>query len=87
MTAPPSSPHETVQANSGWSPYESPAREALNREYDMKVRNNQKASEADDGVSRDTLNDRQRKDAQKQRPEEATRGKKSENEVGKQAEG
>ena len=59
----------------------------LNREYDMKVRNNQKPSEADDGVSRDTLNDRQRKDAQKQRPEEATRGKKSENEVGKQAEG
>jgi hypothetical protein len=53
----------------------------------MKVSNNQKPSEADDGVSRETLNDWQRKDAKKQRPEEATRGKKSENEVGKQAEG
>ena len=68
-------------------PYKSPAGEALNREYDMKVSNNQKPSEADDGISRETLNDWQRKDAKKQRPEEATRGKKSENEVGKQAEG
>jgi len=59
----------------------------LNREYDMKVSNNQQPSEADDGVSRETLNDWQRNDAKKQRPEEATRGKKSENEVGKQAEG
>ena len=59
----------------------------MNREYDMKVSNNQKPSEADDGISRETLNDWQRKDAKKQRTEEATRGKKSENEVGKQAEG
>jgi hypothetical protein len=53
----------------------------------MKVSNNQKPSEADDGISRETLNDWQRKHAKNQRPEEATRGKKSENEVGKQAEG
>jgi hypothetical protein len=51
----------------------------------MKVSNTQKPSQSEKGVSRQTLNDWQRKDAQKQ--EEATSGKKSENEVGKQAEG
>jgi hypothetical protein len=58
-----------------------PLPKPLNKEYDMKVSNNQKPSEADDGVSRETLNDWQRNDAKKQRTEEATRGKKSENEA------
>jgi hypothetical protein len=49
----------------------------------MKVSNKQKPSDADDGVSRETLNDWQRRDAKKQ--SEAAKG--SENEVGKQAEG
>jgi len=54
---------------------------------DMKVSNNQNPSEGDEGVSRKTLNDWQRKDADLQKQDESARGKKSENEVGKQAEG
>jgi hypothetical protein len=51
----------------------------------MKVSNKQKPSDADDGVSRETLNDWQRRDAKKQ--SEATHQKGSENEAGKQADG
>jgi hypothetical protein len=53
----------------------------------MKVSNNQNPSEGDEGDSRKTLNDWQRKDADLQKQDESARGKKSENEVGKQAEG
>lgn len=53
----------------------------------MKVSNNQNPSEGDEGVSRKTLNDWQRKGADLQKQDESAPGKKSENEVGKQAEG
>jgi hypothetical protein len=54
---------------------------------DMKVSNNQNPSEGDEGVSRKTLKDWQRKGADLQKQDESAPGKKSENEVGKQAEG
>lgn len=53
----------------------------------MKVSNNQNPSEGDKGISRKTLNDWQRKSADLQKQDEAARGKKKDNEVGKQAEG
>ena len=53
----------------------------------MKVSNNQDPSERDEGVSRKTSNDWQRKSADLQKQDESARGNKAENEVGKQAEG
>jgi len=53
----------------------------------MKVSNNQNPSEGDEGVSRKTLNDWQRKSADLQMQDEPAPGKRTENEVGKQAEG
>jgi hypothetical protein len=53
----------------------------------MKVSNNQTPNEGDEGVSRQTLNDWQRKDADLQKQDEAARTGKPGNQVGKQAEG
>jgi len=53
----------------------------------MKVSNNETPSKDDEGVSRQTLNDWQRKGAELQKQDEAARAKKPGNQVGKQAEG
>jgi hypothetical protein len=53
----------------------------------MKVSNNQTPSEGDEGVSRKTLNDWQRKGADLQKQDEAAQARKPGNQVGKQAEG
>jgi hypothetical protein len=52
----------------------------------MKVSNNQKSDKTDDGVSRDTLNDWQRKDAAKNASEMRHRESDSKD-AGKQGEG
>jgi hypothetical protein len=53
----------------------------------MKVTNNETPTNGDEGVSRKTLNDWQRKDAELQKEDEAARARKPGNQVGKQAEG
>jgi hypothetical protein len=53
----------------------------------MKVSNNQTPSEGDEGVSRKTLNDWQRKGADLQKQDEAARTRKPGNQVGEHAEG
>ena len=52
----------------------------------MKVSNHQKTKDADDGLSRETLNDWQRKDAAQKKQQQA-RGEKEQKNVGKLAEG
>ena len=44
------------------------------RNADMKVNNSQKSDKADDGISRETLNDWRRKDAAKKADEAKRRG-------------
>jgi len=59
---------------------------ALTEERGMKVSNKQKSDNADDGVSRDTLNGWQRKDAAKNASEMKHR-ESDPKDAGKQAEG
>jgi len=53
----------------------------------MKVSNSQKPSDAQDGVSRDTLNDWQRKDSANRRQQETPHKAGDPKDAGKQAEG
>jgi hypothetical protein len=59
---------------------------SFSKERTMKVSNNQKSEKTDDGVSRDTLNDWQRKDAAKN-AQEAKHRDADPKDAGKQAEG
>ena len=74
---------ETIQASGSWYDNEL----SLERGSSMKVSNNQTPSEGDEGVSRKTLNDWQRKGADLQKQDEAAQARKPGNQVGKQAEG
>jgi len=53
----------------------------------VKVSNSQKASDADDGVSRETLNKWQREDSSNRSKQETTHKPDDPKDVGKQAEG